>query len=440
MRISHLALVLALVSPAIVAAQSEPEITEQSVVQESAPAPAIAVEVAQRVDRDFGGNRENGGVGGGNLRRNSDHSNGDGGFSRRDGNAGFGRHDGGAELGSPSEQTQQTQQAQQAPSQAQPEFRPAARFDPPAPQATPQFERNPFGRGGRGGSTLDTSPAQQPQPQQPQSQAQNGGGDGDFRGERGDRFRNRDGSREGRRDDAFGRRFGNRGDNGPQIDTTPQRRPEGQVFDQNRDGRFGQNARPDINRGDRGRGDVNRGDANQDRRNGVFGRDWRRDGGRSNESRDGRYDGNRGGRFDGNRNDRFDGNRGGTSNHRFERQGGGWVDRGNRYGNDYNRNWNREWRGDRRYNWQGYRNQYRNNYRQPRYYNPYGYGYGYQRFGIGIYLNSLFFSSRYWINDPYEYRLPAAPYGYRWIRYYDDVLLVDQRNGYVVDVIHNFFW
>jgi hypothetical protein len=26
------------------------------------------------------------------------------------------------------------------------------------------------------------------------------------------------------------------------------------------------------------------------------------------------------------------------------------------------------------------------------------------------------------------------------VRYYDDVLLIDVRNGYVVDVIHDFFW
>jgi len=28
----------------------------------------------------------------------------------------------------------------------------------------------------------------------------------------------------------------------------------------------------------------------------------------------------------------------------------------------------------------------------------------------------------------------------RWIRYYDDALLVDTWNGEVVDVIYNFFW
>jgi hypothetical protein len=36
---------------------------------------------------------------------------------------------------------------------------------------------------------------------------------------------------------------------------------------------------------------------------------------------------------------------------------------------------------------------------------------------------------------------PAAAYpGTRWVRYYDDVLLVDVYTGEVVDVIHDFFW
>ncbi|WP_281363134.1 RcnB family protein [Parasphingopyxis algicola] len=55
-------------------------------------------------------------------------------------------------------------------------------------------------------------------------------------------------------------------------------------------------------------------------------------------------------------------------------------------------------------------------------------------------MGAAFFGSRYLINDPWQYRLPAAYGPYRWIRYYDDVLLVDVRNGYVVDVIHDFFW
>ena len=52
----------------------------------------------------------------------------------------------------------------------------------------------------------------------------------------------------------------------------------------------------------------------------------------------------------------------------------------------------------------------------------------------------LFFDQRYWIGDPYHYRLPPAPYGTQWVRYYNDVLLVDVYTGEVIDVIYDFFW
>jgi Ni/Co efflux regulator RcnB len=55
-------------------------------------------------------------------------------------------------------------------------------------------------------------------------------------------------------------------------------------------------------------------------------------------------------------------------------------------------------------------------------------------------LDRLFWGRNYWISDPWQYRLPAAPYGYQWVRYYNDVLLVDTYNGRVVDVIYDFFW
>lgn len=52
----------------------------------------------------------------------------------------------------------------------------------------------------------------------------------------------------------------------------------------------------------------------------------------------------------------------------------------------------------------------------------------------------MFYSSRYWIDDPWQYRLPDVYGPYRWVRYYDDALLVDVYSGEVVDVIHDFFW
>lgn len=106
---------------------------------------------------------------------------------------------------------------------------------------------------------------------------------------------------------------------------------------------------------------------------------------------------------------------------------------------DY-RDWNRNWRNDRRYDWRSYRNRYRSVYRpNVRYYAPYR-NHRYSRLSIGIHLGSGFYGSRYWISDPWRYRLPPHRGYLRWIRYYDDVLLVDTRSGYVVDVIYGFFW
>lgn len=140
--------------------------------------------------------------------------------------------------------------------------------------------------------------------------------------------------------------------------------------------------------------------------------------GRGNNDR--RWDGDNDRRYDRDRDGRRDGNWGNGNNRRYD--------------------WNRGWRNDNRYNWYSYRNQYRSHYRAPRYYNPYGYGYNYNRFSIGVYLDSLFYGSRYWLDDPWSYRLPPAHGPYRWVRYYDDVLLVDLRSGEVVDVIYDFFW
>ena len=115
-----------------------------------------------------------------------------------------------------------------------------------------------------------------------------------------------------------------------------------------------------------------------------------------------------------------------------------WSDN-RRYDRRDNDRWDRGWRSDRRYDWRGHRERYRSYYRPGRYYAPYRHD-RYRRFSIGIYLGSPFYSNRYWITDPWYYRLPPARGPYRWVRYYDDVLLIDIRNGYVVDVIHDFFW
>ena len=106
---------------------------------------------------------------------------------------------------------------------------------------------------------------------------------------------------------------------------------------------------------------------------------------------------------------------------------------------DGHREWNRDWRRDRRYDWYSYRNAYRSHYRMGTYYAPYRH-YSYRRLSIGFFLDSMFFGNRYWLDDPWSYRLPEVYGPYRWVRYYDDVLLVDIYSGRVVDVIYDFFW
>lgn len=102
-------------------------------------------------------------------------------------------------------------------------------------------------------------------------------------------------------------------------------------------------------------------------------------------------------------------------------------------------NWNRDWRRDNRYDWRGYRSANRDVYRLGAYHSPYR-NYSYRRLNAGFYLDTLFFSSRYLINDPWQYRLPPADGPYSWVRYYDDALLVDTYSGEVIDVIYDFFW
>lgn len=112
-----------------------------------------------------------------------------------------------------------------------------------------------------------------------------------------------------------------------------------------------------------------------------------------------------------------------------------WRDNDRR---DY-RQWDRRWRDNNRYDWRRYRDRNRVVFNIGTYYSPYR-SYSYRRLGIGYTLDSLFFGSRYWINDPWQYRLPEVYGPYRWVRYYDDVLLVDIYSGQVVDVIYDFFW
>jgi hypothetical protein len=101
-------------------------------------------------------------------------------------------------------------------------------------------------------------------------------------------------------------------------------------------------------------------------------------------------------------------------------------------------NWSSHWRNDRRYDWYNWRNRNRWLFNLGFYSDPFGWGY--QRYNIGWRMWPNYYQSNFWLNDPWEYRLPYAPPGTRWVRYYNDAILVDTWDGRVVDVIYNFFW
>jgi hypothetical protein len=225
----------------------------------------------------------------------------------------------------------------------------------------------------------------------------------------------------------------------------------------------------DQNRGDR-RGGWNGERRGSDARTGQPGRQDRTTS-QPSTTQDRRWNGNRAewntgrqgqeaGRRDNDRQDsnRWDGNRERRDGERWregdrDRRGGTYWNGGNatnqnryrdtnRYVHRDGRNWNRwnnGWRSNNRYDWSSYRRTNPSIYRWGSYYSPYR-GYSYRRLSIGLFLDNLFYSNRYWINDPWQYRLPDAYGPYRWVRYYDDALLVDTYTGEVVDVIYDFFW
>jgi Ni/Co efflux regulator RcnB len=84
------------------------------------------------------------------------------------------------------------------------------------------------------------------------------------------------------------------------------------------------------------------------------------------------------------------------------------------------------------------REHHRDAFRAGRYMGPQGFVY--RPVVIGFRFDPIFYSSRYWINNPFNYRLPPAGYGMRWIRYGNDAILINMRTGRVVQVYRDFFW
>lgn len=98
----------------------------------------------------------------------------------------------------------------------------------------------------------------------------------------------------------------------------------------------------------------------------------------------------------------------------------------------------REARREYREDWRDYRRNHRDVYHMPRYVGPRGYAY--RPVSVGHRFKPAYYDRRYVIADPWRYRLPRPDGFRRWVRYGDDVVLVNVRNGRVLEVHRDFFW
>ena len=96
----------------------------------------------------------------------------------------------------------------------------------------------------------------------------------------------------------------------------------------------------------------------------------------------------------------------------------------------------REARREVREDWRDYRRSHRSVYRAGNWRAPFRY----KQWNAGAQLRPAYYNSRYYISDPYRYRLPRPGMNQRWVRHYNDVMLVNVRNGRVIQVHRGFFW
>jgi Ni/Co efflux regulator RcnB len=92
----------------------------------------------------------------------------------------------------------------------------------------------------------------------------------------------------------------------------------------------------------------------------------------------------------------------------------------------------REYRDD----WRDYRKSHRQVYARGNWKAPFRYRW----YNAGAQLRPEYYAPRYYIGDYGRYRLAAPRENLRWIRHYNDVLLVNIRTGRVIQVERDFFW
>jgi hypothetical protein len=75
-------------------------------------------------------------------------------------------------------------------------------------------------------------------------------------------------------------------------------------------------------------------------------------------------------------------------------------------------------------------------------YRPYEppHGYYYRRWAYGQIFPTIFWTQNYWLTDYYTFGLDNPPYGYVWVRYGPDALLVNVYDGQILSVEYNVFY
>lgn len=98
----------------------------------------------------------------------------------------------------------------------------------------------------------------------------------------------------------------------------------------------------------------------------------------------------------------------------------------------------REDRREARDDWRDYRRSNPNVYRGRAYAGPRGYRY--RPVTAGYRFAPAYYGRNYWVSDFNRYRLPRPSYGAQWVRYGNDVVLVNLRTGRVLQVHNRFFY
>lgn len=97
----------------------------------------------------------------------------------------------------------------------------------------------------------------------------------------------------------------------------------------------------------------------------------------------------------------------------------------------------RQDRQETREDWRDYRRTHPEIYRGGGYVGPRA-GWRYRPVAVGYRFDPVFYGQRYWV-DPVRYRLPGAGPDQRWVRYGNDVALVNVRTGRVIAINGGFF-